>query len=177
MYSNMVKFSIKEEYETNVDNIFLELANKNFLTYLKKYDESLIDCYIEKEKKEDNIYKTLTVSIMKTELPTFLSIIIGNIENKFLTLSKYDLEKKEAKYKVKGRSLDLISSSIIFSETYENTKKGCVKVIDFIIECNLPVIKNKVEYILKENFIKTSELRHKIFKRWIKKNKKKLNSL
>tara|TARA_B100000674_G_scaffold417940_1_gene368121 strand:- start:318 stop:839 length:522 start_codon:yes stop_codon:yes gene_type:complete len=173
----MVKFSIKEEYETKVDNIFLELANQKFLNYLKKYDESIIDCYIEKEKKEDNIYKTLTVSVMKTELPKFLSLIVGNLENKFLTLGKYDLEKKEAKYKVKGKSLDLISSRIIFSEKYESTKKGCVKVIDFIIECDLPVIKNKVEDILKDNFIKNSELRHQIFKKWIKKNKKKLNSL
>ena len=31
----MVKFSIKEEYETKVDNIFLELANQKFLNYLK----------------------------------------------------------------------------------------------------------------------------------------------
>jgi hypothetical protein len=177
----MVRFSIKEEYETKVDNIFLELTNQKFLNYLKKHDVSIIDYYIDKEKKEDNIYKIITVSIMKTELPNFLSLIIGNLENKFSTLGKYDLEKKEAKYKVKGKSLDLISSSIIFSEKYENTKEGCIKIIDFMIECNLPVIKNKIEEVLKDKFINTSKIRHEIFKKWInkkkKKKKKKLNSL
>ena len=175
----MVNFIIREKYQTKVDNIFLELANQKFLNYLKKYDESIVDCYIDKEKKENNTYKTLTISIMKTELPKFLKLIVGDLENKFSTIGKYDLEKKEAKYKVKGKSLDLISSSIVFSEKYENTKEGCIKIIDFTIICNLPVIKNKVEEVLKHNFIKTSELRYEIFKKWIKKMKKKnkLNSL
>ena len=48
----MVRFSIKEEYETKVDNIFLELTNQKFLNYLKKHDNSVIDYYIDKKKKE-----------------------------------------------------------------------------------------------------------------------------
>lgn len=169
----MVKFSIKEEYDTNIDNIFMIFTKEKFLDYLKKYDKALIECYIERTIKEKNLYKNITVSILKTDLPSFLSLFLTEKNNKVRTLCKYDLKNKKGKFKVEGKSLDLISATINYYEEYEETKYGCLKIINFDIVSNLPLLKYKIENTLKENFIKSSELRYAILKKWIKKNKKK----
>ena len=105
----MVKFIIEEEYETNIDNIFLELSKNSFINYLKKYDKSLIECYIEREIHEKNIYKNVTISVLKSDLPSFFSLFLTEKNNKVRTLCKYDLKNKKGKFKVEGKSLDLIS--------------------------------------------------------------------
>ena len=170
----MVKFIIEEEYETNIDNIFLELTKNNFIDYIKKYDKSLIECYIEREIHEKNIYKNVTVSILKTDLPSFLSFFLTEKNNRVRTLCKYDLKNKKGKFKVEGKSLDLISATINYEEEYKETNNGCLKIIKFDIVSNLPLLKNKIENTLKNNFIKSSKLRYAILKKWINKKNKKL---
>ena len=169
----MVKFIIKEEYETNIDNVFLELTKNNFIEYVKKYDESLIDCYIEREIHEKSIYKNITISIFKTNLPSFLSLFLTEENNKVRTLCKYDLKNKKGKFKVEGKSLDLISATINYDEEFKKTTNGCLKIIKFDIVSNIPLLKNKIENTLKENFIKSSKLRYAILKKWINKKKNK----
>ena len=169
----MVKFSITEKYETDIDNVFLELTKKKFLNYLIKHDESLLKCYIQREIDDEDIYKNITVSIIKSDLPSFLSLFVSDDTYEVLTYSKYDLVNKKAKFKVKGKSLDLIQAKIFYDEHYEETDYGCKKIINFEVISDLPIIKNKIEKTLKNNFIESSKIRYGIFEKWINKKYKK----